>query len=263
MARGRTVGELALGTAGTRAPYTDDDIAFATELARRLAVAIENARLYERERHIAATLQHSMLPEVVPDVPGLVCDAIDVHGEDLESAATSGMSSRFPVAGRCSPSATSRGAASACGDHDGSIAHGAPRAATITEATLRRFSARHTDSSSRKTTTWRPACAPSSRRRRAESRGPAQRLVTCRSCACRPRQRRRVDPGTHRDALGRAAHHDLRRGGRRARSGRHFGVVHRRARRAPHDPARRPAQPVSACRARGHHVEQRLVQHRR
>ena len=33
--RAAAVGELALGTAGTRAPYTDDDIAFATELARR------------------------------------------------------------------------------------------------------------------------------------------------------------------------------------------------------------------------------------
>ena len=39
--------------------------------ADRVALAIENARVYEREHHIAETLQRSLLPERLPDVPGL------------------------------------------------------------------------------------------------------------------------------------------------------------------------------------------------
>ena len=51
VARGRTLGALTLIAAETHPPYTETDLALAIELARRAAVAVDNARLYrEAER---------------------------------------------------------------------------------------------------------------------------------------------------------------------------------------------------------------------
>jgi GAF domain-containing protein len=50
--------------------YGEDDLAFARELAARAAVAIENARLYTERSDVAHTLQASLLPEELPEVPG-------------------------------------------------------------------------------------------------------------------------------------------------------------------------------------------------
>jgi PAS domain S-box-containing protein len=51
IARGRTLGALTLIAAETHPPYTEADLALALELARRAAVAVDNARLYsEAER---------------------------------------------------------------------------------------------------------------------------------------------------------------------------------------------------------------------
>ncbi|MGC4895760.1 SpoIIE family protein phosphatase [Micromonospora sp. DT31] len=43
-----------------------------TELARLVGVRLENARLYEAEQRIATTLQHSLLPRTLPQLPGAV-----------------------------------------------------------------------------------------------------------------------------------------------------------------------------------------------
>ncbi|MEU1683703.1 SpoIIE family protein phosphatase [Micromonospora sp. NPDC005707] len=43
-----------------------------TELARLIGVRLENARLYEAEHRIATTLQHSLLPRTLPQLPGAV-----------------------------------------------------------------------------------------------------------------------------------------------------------------------------------------------
>ncbi|MEU0078117.1 SpoIIE family protein phosphatase [Micromonospora tulbaghiae] len=43
-----------------------------TELARLIGVRLENAQLYEAEHHIATTLQHSLLPRTLPQLPGAV-----------------------------------------------------------------------------------------------------------------------------------------------------------------------------------------------
>jgi serine phosphatase RsbU (regulator of sigma subunit)/anti-sigma regulatory factor (Ser/Thr protein kinase) len=43
----------------------------AEAVAARIAIALENARLYERERAIAGTLQQSLLPPHLPEVPGV------------------------------------------------------------------------------------------------------------------------------------------------------------------------------------------------
>jgi PAS domain S-box-containing protein len=65
-----------LGLAGfTRAehpePYGEADVRLVSDLAARAAVHIDNARLYTREHDTAVTLQRSLLPRDIPQVPGL------------------------------------------------------------------------------------------------------------------------------------------------------------------------------------------------
>jgi serine phosphatase RsbU (regulator of sigma subunit) len=67
----RTIGALTLVTAESRRRYGADDLRLAEILAARAALAVENARLYEERSHIARTLQRSLLPPALPDVPGL------------------------------------------------------------------------------------------------------------------------------------------------------------------------------------------------
>lgn len=62
-----------------------EDLAFGEELARRAALAVENARLYLRQRTVAETLQHSLLPESLPEIPGLsVAARYIAGGPDVE-----------------------------------------------------------------------------------------------------------------------------------------------------------------------------------
>ena len=51
--------------------FTERDETILTQLAQLASVAISNAQLYERERTIAQTLQRSLRPGALPDVPGL------------------------------------------------------------------------------------------------------------------------------------------------------------------------------------------------
>jgi GAF domain-containing protein len=53
-----------------------DELAFANELARRMARAMENARLYRDRDYVARTLQTSLLPPELPEVPGVQVDAL-------------------------------------------------------------------------------------------------------------------------------------------------------------------------------------------
>ena len=56
--------------------YDDSDLALLSEIATRAAVAIEHARLYDRERRVAVTLQDAALPKKLPTVPGLTFSAV-------------------------------------------------------------------------------------------------------------------------------------------------------------------------------------------
>ena len=67
--RERILGLLVM--ARTRSTYSDAELMLATELADRTAVALDNATRFLRERDVALTLQRSLLPQVLPDVPGL------------------------------------------------------------------------------------------------------------------------------------------------------------------------------------------------
>jgi serine phosphatase RsbU (regulator of sigma subunit) len=62
-ARGETFGALALVNAGERPPHTQRQIATAMEVARRGALALDNARLYGRQHAVAEKLQVSLLTE--------------------------------------------------------------------------------------------------------------------------------------------------------------------------------------------------------
>jgi anti-sigma regulatory factor (Ser/Thr protein kinase) len=64
----RTIGVLYVGTRSPRR-FSEADIALLELVGDRVALAIDSARLFERERHIAETLQRSLLPEL-RHVPG-------------------------------------------------------------------------------------------------------------------------------------------------------------------------------------------------
>jgi PAS domain S-box-containing protein len=69
-ARGRTLGALTLVTAESLRRFDSSDKEFAEKLADRAAVAVDNARLATSRREIAETLQRSLLPDAVPEIPG-------------------------------------------------------------------------------------------------------------------------------------------------------------------------------------------------
>ena len=54
---------------------TEEERVFLEALAGQCALAVERAGLYEREHRTAETLQRSLLPDVLPSVPGLVLTA--------------------------------------------------------------------------------------------------------------------------------------------------------------------------------------------
>jgi GAF domain-containing protein/anti-sigma regulatory factor (Ser/Thr protein kinase) len=64
------LGALTLATtASSGRRLGPDDLTLAEELARRTATALVNARKYEDQREAAQTLQHSLLPESLPEIP--------------------------------------------------------------------------------------------------------------------------------------------------------------------------------------------------
>jgi serine phosphatase RsbU (regulator of sigma subunit)/PAS domain-containing protein len=60
-ARGRTVGALSIYRSGARPPADADDVATIREVADRVALALDNSRLYEQQRRLAEGLQRSLL----------------------------------------------------------------------------------------------------------------------------------------------------------------------------------------------------------
>jgi PAS domain S-box-containing protein len=71
IARGRTVGALTLATDRFGRRFDERDLELAEELARRCGTAIDNARLFSERAYIARTLQQSLLPAELPDIPGI------------------------------------------------------------------------------------------------------------------------------------------------------------------------------------------------
>jgi serine phosphatase RsbU (regulator of sigma subunit) len=70
-ARGRIAGALTFLAANSGRRYDAADLELAEDLSRLAALAIDNARLYRERSDVARTLQRSLLPPALPDVPGL------------------------------------------------------------------------------------------------------------------------------------------------------------------------------------------------
>ena len=51
--------------------HTPDELAAVEDLARRAALALDNATLHAERQNVARTLQQSLLPPSLPDVPGM------------------------------------------------------------------------------------------------------------------------------------------------------------------------------------------------
>ncbi len=82
--RGRELGAIDVVDVAGR-EYSPRDRAILDQLASLASVAISNARLYDRERTIARTLQRSLRPGALPDVPGLAAAVrFRPAGENIE-----------------------------------------------------------------------------------------------------------------------------------------------------------------------------------
>jgi serine phosphatase RsbU (regulator of sigma subunit) len=68
IARGRTLGVITWVNAESQRRYTQDDLEFAEDLARRAAVSIDNSELHSETSAVAVRLQHAVLPSALPSV---------------------------------------------------------------------------------------------------------------------------------------------------------------------------------------------------
>jgi PAS domain S-box-containing protein len=84
IARGRAVGVLSLGWRDAGRRPARDEWSLIEALAQRIALAVDGAAQYRERSHVAQTLQASLLPAALPDIPG-----VDVAAEYL--AAGEGM----------------------------------------------------------------------------------------------------------------------------------------------------------------------------
>jgi len=66
-------GAIAVNGVGDEA--SDPRVSLLAHAAERIALVLERVRIYEREHHIASTLQRDLLPHRLPDVPGLTLAA--------------------------------------------------------------------------------------------------------------------------------------------------------------------------------------------
>ncbi|MFY1697219.1 MULTISPECIES: SpoIIE family protein phosphatase [unclassified Solwaraspora] len=88
VARGQRLGTLAVGR-HERHRHDPDEVAVLEDVARRAALAIDNARIHQERRRVAHTLQQSLLPPVLPVIDGIGLaaeyvpsgDAVEVGGD--------------------------------------------------------------------------------------------------------------------------------------------------------------------------------------
>ncbi|MYT74254.1 MULTISPECIES: SpoIIE family protein phosphatase [unclassified Streptomyces] len=75
VARNRVIGMLTLGKP-TDEHFRQEILELAEDLSRRAALALDNARLYSERMAISQSLQRSLLPPELPDVPGVEVEVI-------------------------------------------------------------------------------------------------------------------------------------------------------------------------------------------
>ncbi|WP_238886203.1 PP2C family protein-serine/threonine phosphatase [Mycobacterium sp. IDR2000157661] len=90
-ARGTTLGALIM-LRRSNDGFCAEDVAFAESIADSAALALDSARLHEERSRIAAVLQHSLRPPVLPEIPGLrlaaryrpAAEHLDIGGDFYE-----------------------------------------------------------------------------------------------------------------------------------------------------------------------------------
>ncbi|HEU4979603.1 MAG TPA: SpoIIE family protein phosphatase [Solirubrobacterales bacterium] len=70
-ARGKTVGAITFVSSQEDRRFGEEDLDLVQDLARRAALAIDNAMLFRRDHEAAVTLQRALLPESLPEVDGV------------------------------------------------------------------------------------------------------------------------------------------------------------------------------------------------
>ncbi|MEV8315651.1 SpoIIE family protein phosphatase [Streptomyces sp. NPDC059900] len=75
VARNRVIGMLTLGKPSDE-HFRQEILELAEDLSRRAALALDNARLYSERMAISQSLQRSLLPPGVPEIPGVEVDVI-------------------------------------------------------------------------------------------------------------------------------------------------------------------------------------------
>ena len=78
------LGALTLGRAQRHDSFTPADLPLLEDLTRRAGLALDNARLYQRQRKVAETMQRHLLPQL-PTLPGLQMAARYVPAPDASS----------------------------------------------------------------------------------------------------------------------------------------------------------------------------------
>jgi PAS domain S-box-containing protein len=84
----RTLGAMTLVSAESGRVLDRFDLELAEQVAARAAVAIENSRLYSERTLVAHTLQQSLLPADLPEIPGY--ELASIYTPALESSAVGG-----------------------------------------------------------------------------------------------------------------------------------------------------------------------------
>ena len=79
---GAAIGALVVYRAQAERRYSNQGLGLFDDLAQRAALALTNARSFERERHVAAVLQEASLPRILPRVDHLYLDAIYRPGKN-------------------------------------------------------------------------------------------------------------------------------------------------------------------------------------
>ncbi|MFK0171564.1 SpoIIE family protein phosphatase [Streptomyces sp. NPDC090306] len=82
------LGAITLGRTDADEPFTPRDLNLLEDIARRIGIALENARHHQRQRQVAETMQRYLLPQL-PQLPGVEMtarylaapDASDVGGD--------------------------------------------------------------------------------------------------------------------------------------------------------------------------------------
>ncbi|WP_028647982.1 SpoIIE family protein phosphatase [Nocardiopsis sp. CNT312] len=76
------LGAMTLGRVGSHHPFVRSDLSLLEDIARRIGIALENARHYQRQRQVVETMQRYLLPQL-PQLSGLEMTARYLPAPDV------------------------------------------------------------------------------------------------------------------------------------------------------------------------------------